>query len=532
MKPISEIEAERVALQQSCDAEKTQRERNRLGQFATRPQLALEIVRFGKRLLPAQERLRFLDPAFGTGSFFSALLQAFNPECVEKSVGFEIDPLYADRARRLWSGSKLELHTVDFTKAVPPREHDRFNLIVCNPPYVRHHHLTAAEKARLYRLTRSTSGTSLSGLTGLYCYFLLLSDAWADDGGVCLWLIPGEFMDVNYGVSLKEYLLSRVTLLQIHRFAPEDVQFADALVSSAVVCFRKALPPKSHSVKFSFGGALDNPKKSQVILLSNLRANSKWNGQNAHEARENVPSARLSDIFDVKRGLATGHNRFFILSAEEARLHGLPTRFLKPILPSPRYLTADEIESDSIGNPVLDRRLFLLDCALPEHEVKRNYPKLAKYLESGKRDVASGYLCRSRSPWYSQESRPAPVLLCTYMGRSRTENRAPFRFILNHSKATAANVYLLLYPKAELGQALKEKPELTRTIWTWLNGLSPKVVLGEGRVYGGGLHKLEPRELGNIPADGLARLLGISFKKRSHQLDFFGNRDDLASLHP
>src|SRR5438876_550878 len=329
MKPIGEIEAERVALQQSCDSEKTQRERNRLGQFATPPHLALDIVRFGKTLLPAGERLRFLDPAFGTGSFFSALLQAFNPEGVEKSVASEIDPHYADRTRRLWSGSKLELHTIDFTKAVPPKQHDRYNLIVCNPPYVRHHHLTSAEKARLYCLTRSTSGTSLSGLTGLYCYFLLLSDAWADDGGVCLWLIPGEFMDVNYGVSLKEYLLRRVTLLQIHRFAPEDVQFGDALVSSAVVCFRKALPPEGHSVKFSFGGALDNPTNSQVIPLSNLRAGSKWNSQSSHEVRENVPSARLSDIFDIKRGLATGDNEFFILSAEEARLHDLPTKFLK-----------------------------------------------------------------------------------------------------------------------------------------------------------------------------------------------------------
>ena len=45
-------------------------------------------------------------------------------------------------------------------------------------------------------------------------------------------------MDVNYGKAVKHYLLSRVTLLHIHRFDPNDVQFADALVSSAVVWFR------------------------------------------------------------------------------------------------------------------------------------------------------------------------------------------------------------------------------------------------------------------------------------------------------
>ena len=80
----------------------------------------------------------------------------------------------------------------------------------------------------------------ISGLAGLYCYFLLLCHDWMEERGLAVWLIPSEFMDVNYGAALRRYLTERVTLLHIHRFCPTDVQFTDALVSSAVVVFRKS----------------------------------------------------------------------------------------------------------------------------------------------------------------------------------------------------------------------------------------------------------------------------------------------------
>ena len=71
----------------------------------------------------------------------------------------------------------------------------------------------------------------------------------------------------------------------------------------------------------------------------------------------------------------------------------------------------------------------------------------------------------------------------------------------------AANVYLMLYPKQPLLRALEDKPDLKRRVWEFLNDISPNTMLGEGRVYGGGLHKLEPKELGNVPAKTIADLL-------------------------
>jgi hypothetical protein len=71
----------------------------------------------------------------------------------------------------------------------------------------------------------------LSGLAGLYGHFIGLSHAWLAPDAISCWLVPSEFMDVNYGLAIKWYLLDRVTLLRIHRFDP-------------IVCFRNTAPPR------------------------------------------------------------------------------------------------------------------------------------------------------------------------------------------------------------------------------------------------------------------------------------------------
>jgi adenine-specific DNA-methyltransferase len=155
--------------------------------------------------------------------------------------------------------------------------------------------------------------------------------------------------------------------------------------------------------------------------------------------------------------------------------------------------------------------------------VKEHHPKLWAYLEEGKaQGIAEGYLCRHIKPWYAQENRPPAPFVCTYLGRSDRRNGRPFRFILNHSQATAANVYLILYPKPSIERALQDSTELKRRVWVRLNEICPKTILGEGRVYGGGLYKLEPRELANVPARFLLGLLpNTSLPRRAIQLEFF-----------
>lgn len=502
---IISLETIRRQLQADLDRHKTQAERNRLGQFATPSPLAEDILRYAQTILPPHEKVRFLDPAIGTGAFYSALLKVFPKKRIQQALGYEIDSHYAKPAAQLWKDTGLSIKLSDFTKADPTL---RYNLIICNPPYVRHHHLENGNKTRLQMRTQQASGMKISGLAGLYCHFLGLSHAWMDEGAIAGWLIPSEFMDVNYGLAVKRYLLERVTLLHIHRFDPNDIQFADALVSSAVVWFRNTPPPKSHRVTFTFGGTLLAPKLSRTISAQALGQELKWTRFPAADIRNDTGIPKLSDFFQIKRGLATGNNQFFILTEEEIKNRNLPMELFTPILPSPRYLPENEIKADRHGNPKISRARFLLDTKIPEEKIKRRFPALHRYLEEGKAQrIHERYLCQHRSLWYAQENRPPAPIVCTYLGRSDAKNGKPFRFILNTSRATVANVYLAMYPTPALTRAMTDDKSLIRSIWHLLNQLTPHSLLGEGRVYGGGLHKLEPRELANVHVPEIAALL-------------------------
>ena len=140
---MNRLEDKRLRMQAELDALRTQRERNVMGQFATPAPLALDILRSALSLtLQRSERVKFLDPAFGTGSFYSALLSVFPRRSVAAAYGYEIDPHYGEPAARLWEATGLRLNLSDFTTLSPDTASgEQVDRLVCNPPYVRHHHI-------------------------------------------------------------------------------------------------------------------------------------------------------------------------------------------------------------------------------------------------------------------------------------------------------------------------------------------------------------------------------------------------------
>ena len=502
---LQEIESDRQASQERLDSLNCPTQRNKMGQYATPFPLARNIVEFVRdKYLTVIDCIRFLDPAVGAGAFFSALLHSVPETRVEKAVGVEIDPRISAIAKDLWESLGLDVIEADFTQ-LPFPDYPHFNLHLVNPPYVRHHHFDRAKKHYLQAKAKTAVGLNLNGLAGLYCYFLFLAHRWLAPNGYGVWLIPSEFMDVKYGDAVKRYLVEQVSLQHIHRFDAEDTQFGDALVSSTILIFQKRKPEQEHEVTFSLGGTLKNPCTAKCIHQRQLGEITKWTsipGKSMPYVFRDVQrlntTTTIGDLFKIRRGVATGANEFFILDREFAINKALPKQFLRPILPSPRYLNDEKILASSDGSLHVQPSLVLLDCNLEETDLV-NYPMLQAYLDWGKsQGFAERYIARHRQPWFKQENRPPAPILCSYMSRGKS-GKSGIRFFRNYSEATATNVYLMLYPTQIVQNACKDNVNLLDGLFGLLKQAKDEYLLYEGRTYGGGLNKIEPKELARVP---------------------------------
>jgi adenine-specific DNA-methyltransferase len=456
----------------------------------TPPELARDIAHCALEYFDQAQGIRFGDPAVGTGAFFAALLQEVRKTQIISAIGIDINPEQVKAARWRWQDKGMEVLLGDYLHMdqMPPR-----NLILANPPYLRHQAIPPSYKAELRQRASAKMNTRISGLSGQYVYFLLLTHEWMAQGAVAAWLVPSEFMQTTYGQAVREYLSERVQLVRIHQFGHDDPQFESAAVLPCVVIFRKAPPDLKAEVLLSSGGTLLQPAETQRVELRHLRKERKWSIP--FEVNQAGGGIRLGDLFDVRRGIATGANDFFVLEREVAREYGLPEEALRPLLPKIKSLSSDIVEREADGFPAVQPQLCLLDCALPREVIREQFPMLHSYLELGEASgLLSGNLVGSRKPWYRQEWRPIPRFLCTYMGRS-SPGHSPIRFIWNRSDAVALNTYLLLYPRRPLAEFLSKNPRYERILFDSLCQTTDASLRSAGRVHAGGLQKIEPREL-------------------------------------
>jgi adenine-specific DNA methylase len=487
-------------------------ERRKLGEYYTPKDIAEFMTRWAVRA----KTDAVLDPACGSGTF---LVESFYrlteigctpAEAMESLCGIDINPLAGlmstvNLVARMTS-CRPDIRIDDFLLSSSNKS-KKSQCIVCNPPYSRHHELSRHYKEQIGRQIDSESGRRMSRLSSIYIHFFIHAASYLENGGRMAFITPSEILDVDYAVKLKQFILDNLTLSAIVLYPEQDLIFPGTLTTACITLSEKKRASPEHQVVFvkvsrppEIRELLDVIEAAQrrnlswarieLIPQSDLKPEDKWSqiSPTIQDMRTLVP---LRKIARVHRGIATGANQFFTLSEAEAKENKIEHQFLKPVIANsratPNYNFTDGDFSNLLHNGY---KTWLLSCDKPKSDLK-SHAGLLSYLTSGeKKEINKRYLTRTRELWYAQEKRtPAPIVF-TYMSREKP------RFVYNEANALTLNTLHIIQPT----RSIADDERQLKALLCYLNSeICRNLLRRTGRVYGGGLVKLEPREVENLP---------------------------------
>lgn len=150
-----------------------------------------------------------LEPAFGLGIFTRSMLKTSTKIDV---TAYDIDERIIDEAKSNMALPHVSIINQDY---ITSSWEDSYDAIICNPPYLKFHDY---DNNRLVPIVNQRLGSSLSRFTNLYPLFLMKSLTQLKRGGRCAYIIPSEFLNADYGVEVKRFLLGQaVSCLQGRR---------------------------------------------------------------------------------------------------------------------------------------------------------------------------------------------------------------------------------------------------------------------------------------------------------------------------
>lgn len=461
-------------------------DRRQAGQFQT-PAWAADLMAAWLLQEPCE---LLLDPGVGTGRLLFRAAQRPEPG-PERLLGLDIDPVSLEMARvnlLLRSIAHCSLRQANFLLA---SLRERPDALTCNPPYSRHHAIPVADKEAIHAGFEKRLGLRLSRLASLHVLFLVRALEVIRDAGRLAFITPAEWLDVNYGRAIKRFVLDRAHVEALVLWEHDHLFFNGALTTAAITLLRVGTPapgptrvvrlprrpPEVEEVLTAIAGERTKLRVDEVELT----ADTKWSRPVGRRARRGTP---LRELARVRRGIATGCNRFFVASERLRRERGLELAYLRPCIATPRLVSGDELTLHDLRRLPDEVPRWVLDYREPGAE--RRDDALGKYLRSGMsaHQAHAGYLASRREPWYALERRETSPILFTYMNRERP------RFIRNRAGAVPLNTFLIVEPHEGAN---------ADQVWRALNAEHVmRQLVGARRNYGGGLWKLEPRELSDL----------------------------------
>ncbi len=468
------------------------------GAYFTPPTIAAFLANWAIR----DQSCRVLDPTCGEAVFLLAAgrrLRQLGVDDVELDArvhGIDLHKPSLDSSLAHLEAEDLDAHLLarDIFEVPTPDQYGSpipfMDAVIGNPPFVRYQsHRGDVRKRSAEAALRQ--GVRLTGLASSWASILVHSSGFLKPDGRLAMVLPAELLTVNYAEPIRQWLKSRFSGVTLVMF--ERLQFNDALEKVVLLLAHgnggcdsfqlQYVQDASELQDLQFGDAVSvmprfEGKWTDLLMPMNERRLYRDVVDRAFQPLQHYGTIAL--------GTVTGSNEYFAIRESKRVEYGLTEKNLVRICPpGTRHLRGLSFTTgDWKRLLVSDERVWLLN---PESGDRSR--GLARYIAKGEEEgVSMAYKCQVRSPWWKPPVTPAPDLFFTYMS-----HRYP-RLIANSSRSFFLN--------SMHGLSLHEKSNTTVRSALPLLMFNSVTMLGaeiEGRSYGGGILKLEPREASILP---------------------------------
>lgn len=454
-----------------------------------------------------------LEPSFGGCGFLDAAnrclesLGAKNP--ISQLYGFDIDKRAFDELVDLFGeevvGSRRKDQFIlgDFMAASPDDlSHESFDAVVGNPPYVSYHSMGDSQREVAGEYV-SESDFELDRKASLWAYFVLHALDFLKPGGRVAWVLPGSFLQTEYGSEVRN-VISESFERSVALLLNERLFLTEGTEENSVLLFAEGWKQGTEHDTLTVGYA---ETLSDLASILDDWKNNRWKGAASNDRigislmtpktrsvidiiEEKYRVDYLGNIADIKIGIVTGANRFFILDKSGVEQNHLQKSDLHFVLPKFRVATGLRLTKQDFEDAYQSGERCLL--VKPSTGDGLNERVEAYFSTFDKNKKESNATFKKRNDWRDPDDPYKPDAFFPYMHQSGP------RLVLNEANVNSTNTVHRVYFKPglfeERDSGLVEKAVSISLLSTY-SQLSAEL---QGRIYGSGVLKHEPSDARRI----------------------------------
>ncbi|MDA7991044.1 MAG: N-6 DNA methylase [Gammaproteobacteria bacterium] len=325
-----------------------------------------------------------------------------------------------------------------------------FDVIIGNPPYVRH------EKIKnIYKNQIKLNGRLLSKKTDLSGYFYFRTLDLLKPNGIFSFISSDTWMSADYGFQIRELFLKH-QIISILR--PSFRIFEDADTTPSLLFIRKNKKSSDGNnivqlVTIAEKINLIQDKYEEVIQKpQNTFSVDSWNTYFKKDVIISyIKMTTLEELCLVKFGIKTGQKDYFILDQSKIKEFGIDKKYLKPLVPDEK-VHSGRLEED------MEVSHYMLDVNQPKNILEKTSEgrRVIDYLTVGEttlitptrgndktpRPISELPTCANRKLWYSLNIKSTPDIFLSRIINDYPkvyENMADFQTINTFAHITPKN---------------------------------------------------------------------------------------------